>query len=330
MAAPQTSLFHPGQQIRYIACKADGQPYRWNTAWVAEVQPDCIILNMPPGVPMEGPKYGTPTTLRTRHYLWLNRPYNLFESYHPDGSPRALYVNIASRPTLLEGEIRYTDYELDLVRRHDEPKVHLLDEDEFQEAILQYGYTPEFQSNCWAAVKEARALLKGWSWHPAGAPPLYQPGQRVRGTYCKSDGKAHRWMQMTVERADANYLILTNPAGEPCEGPKGGWKAAYAGRVHLWTDRPYNLTEVIDNDGRLVQLYVNIASPARLLPGEVQYTDYELDVTKNPGQPAKVEDEDDFQEAIQRYGYTEEFQQSCWQAVAEVLNLVETWPLNPK
>lgn len=330
MATPQTTLFRPGQQIRYIACKADGQPYRWNTAWVGEVRPDCIILNIPPGVFVEGPKYGTPTKHRTRHYLWLDRPYNLFESYNPDGSPRALYLNIASPPVLSEGEIRYTDYELDLYRRHDETKVHLLDEDEFQEAIFEYGYTPDFQSTCWKAVKEARTLVKGWSWHPEGAPPLYQPGQSVRMTAMKADGHPYRWMQMTVERTGPDYVLLMSRPGTLCEGPKGGWKAPYEGHVHLWTGRPYNLTEVFHADGSLLELYVNIASPARLLPGEVQYTDYELDVTKKPGLPAKVEDEDEFQEAIQHYGYTEAFQQLCWNAVQEVLNLVETWPQNTR
>lgn len=329
MTTPCTSLFLPGQKIRYIACKADGKPYRSNDAWIAEVRTDCIILNLPPGILVEGPKYGTPTKYRTRHYLWPNRPYNLFESYNLDGSPRALYLNIASSPVLAEGEIRYTDYELDLYRRYDDPKVHLLDEDEFQEAILQYGYTPAFQSHCWRAVKEARALMKRWSWHPEGTPPLYQPGQSVRMTALKSDGHPYRWMQMTVDATSPGYVVLMSRPGTLCEGPKGGWKAPYEGHVHLWTGRPYNLTEVCDSQGSILELYVNIASPAELLPGEVRYTDYELDVVKKPGQPAQVEDEDEFQEAIQRYGYTEEFQQSCWKAVAEVLHLVKTWPLKP-
>lgn len=330
MANLPTSLFRPGQQIRYIADKADGQPYRWNAAWVAEVHADRILLEIPPGVTVEGPKYGTPTKYRTRHYLWLDRPYNLFESYNPDGSPRALYVNIASPPVLSEGEIRYTDYELDLYRRHDETKAHLLDEDEFQAAIEQFGYTQNFQSECWAAVKAARALLKTWPWHPAGAPPLYQPGQSVQMAAYKSDGQPYRWNQATVASVAPGYVRLAIPLGTYSETPKGRWPFRHNCQFHLWTDRLYNLLEVYNPDGSLHQLYANIASPAELLPGEIRYTDYELDVVKHPGQPARVEDENEFQAAVPLYGYTEEFQQTCRAAVAEVLHLVETWPLNNK
>jgi protein associated with RNAse G/E len=328
MATPQTALFRPGQQIRYTACKADGLPYRWNTAWIAEVRPDCILLEIPPGVLVEGEKYGRPTKYRARHYIWPDRPYNLFESYDPDGTPRYLYLNVASRPILTEGEIRYTDYELDLTRRYGEEDVNLLDEDEFTTAITQYGYSPGFQADLWAAVAEARTLLEGWTWHPEGAPPLYQPGQTVRMSACKADGHPYRWMAMTVVSAQPGYVVLHSAPGVLCEGPKGGWRTRYEGQVHLWAGRPYNLTEVFAPEGHLIELYVNIASPAELLPGEVRYTDYELDVTKRPGQPARVADEDEFQEAIQRYGYTEEFQKTCWKAVTEALELVETWPLN--
>lgn len=328
MERPQTALFRPGQQIRYIACKADGQPYRWNTAWVREVRPDCIILDLPAGVITEGPKYGKPTKYRTRHYLWLGRPYNLFECYEPDGTPRYLYVNIGSAPILAEGEIRYVDYELDLVKRYGETKIYVIDEDEFAEAITQYGYTPSFQAECWAAVAQARALLETWTWHPAGAPPLYQPGQSVQMTALKADGQPYRWANLTVLTADANYVVLTSPVGTPIEGPKGGWKALYEGHVHLWSDRPYNLTEVFYADGTLLELYVNIASHAEFLPGEIRYIDYELDVSKKPGRPAEVVDEEEFQEAIPHYGYTEQLQKACYQAVQEVLELVETWPHN--
>jgi protein associated with RNAse G/E len=294
------------------------------------VRPDCIVLVIPPGVLVEGPKYGKPTKYIARHYLWPDRPYNLCENYTTDGTHNFLYLNIASKPVFLEGEIRYTDYELDLVKDYEKKRAKLLDEDEFAQAISEHGYTPAFQTECWAAVAEARSLLEDWSWHPEGAPPLYQPGQVVRGDAYKANHQLYRGCLAQVEFATANYVVLSYPKGTPFYGPRGGWTSNHDVRAHLWTDRHYNLCEVREPDGQLVELYVNIASPAEFLPGEVCYTDYELDVVKKPGHPAKVEDEDEFQAAIPHYGYSEAFQQTCWTAVAEALALVDSWPELPQ
>lgn len=328
MAIPQPPHYCPGQRIRFTALKANGEPYRWNDAWVAEIHPDCIVLVIPPGVVVEGPKYGKPTKYRARHYLWLDRPYNLFEAYDADGTPRYLYLNIASRPILTDGEIRYIDYELDLAKGYRDNMVNLLDEDEFAAAITAHGYTPAFQADCWAAVAAGRSLLERWTWHPEGAPPPFQPGQQVHLDAYKANLGLYRGCLATVESATPTYIVLSYPKGTPFYGPKGGWTSGYDIRAHLWTDRPYNLFEVVDSQGQIDQLYVNIASPAEIHPGTVRYTDYELDITKRSGQPAEVLDADEFEEAITRYGYTEAFQKACWDAVTEALTLVESWPLS--
>ncbi len=39
---------------------------------------------------------------------------------------------------------------------------HIIDQDEFEEAIALYGYTPEFQAQCWQAAEEARLLAESW------------------------------------------------------------------------------------------------------------------------------------------------------------------------
>jgi protein associated with RNAse G/E len=159
----------------------------------------------------------------------------------------------------------------------------------------------------------------------------YHPGQQVRFDAYKADGHLYRGCLAQVESAAANYVVISYPVGTHFYGPKGAFSARHNIRVHLWTDRPYNLLEIFDPQGPLVQLYVNIASPAALHPGEVRFTDYELDISKRIGHPAEVLDIDEFEEAIAQYGYTESLQKSCWDAVAEALNLVESWPLpNPK
>jgi predicted RNA-binding protein associated with RNAse of E/G family len=66
------------------------------------------------------------------------------------------------------------------------------------------------------------------------------------------------------------------------------WVQQYAIRAVYWFDRPYNLLEVFAPDGALVELYMHIASPARLAGGVLEYTDHELDVVLSPGEAPRV------------------------------------------
>jgi predicted RNA-binding protein associated with RNAse of E/G family len=58
---------------------------------------------------------------------------------------------------------------------------------------------------------------------------------------------------------------------------------------------------------------------------ELYVTDHELDVVKQPGEPAQIVDEDEFIAAATRYGYSQEFQAFCHQVVREALTLVDGW-----
>ena len=44
-----------------------------------------------------------------------------------------------------------------------------------------------------------------------------------------------------------------------------------------------------------------------------------------PGQPAFIIDQDEFEAAIELYGYSVEFQTKCWQAAEEARLLAEGW-----
>lgn len=153
------------------------------------------------------------------------------------------------------------------------------------------------------------------------------PGTTLELIVQKADGQAYRWWNVTVESIDADLVVASAPVGTPTYGPGGGWTFTHPHRAFYWFTRPYNLIEVYENDGSLQQLYVNIASPARLEGHRLINIDYELDVVMRPGQPPEVVDEDEFAAAIPKYGYTPEFQTACRQAVAEVLALLPTWPV---
>lgn len=60
-------------------------------------------------------------------------------------------------------------------------------------------------------------------------------------------------------------------------------------------------------------------TPYRSEPTRLRFTDYELDVSRRPPHGACIVDEDEFQEAVSKYGYSEEFQRTCYCIAREAL-----------
>jgi predicted RNA-binding protein associated with RNAse of E/G family len=112
-----------------------------------------------------------------QHVFWIDRLYNLTEEYTGQGEPKRLDLDIAST-CWADGAITYRDHELDVFKAPDQP-AEVRDEDEFADAIVQYGYTPEFQAACRSALQEAVQVADSWSWlgcphfenTPSGQPP---------------------------------------------------------------------------------------------------------------------------------------------------------------
>jgi protein associated with RNAse G/E len=160
---------------------------------------------------------------------------------------------------------------------------------------------------------------------PAWTATGLRGGDRVRVTALHADGVPYRWWTAVVHEVTASRLLVRRPLGEPVYEPgrvrlpETSWQHVY------WTDRFYNLTESYTAGGEPRQLAMDIASPAEWTGGGIAYRDYELDVVKVPGQPAEIYDEDEFAEAIVQYGYSPELQATCRAALAEALQVAESW-----
>ena len=151
----------PGDCVRVRAYKSDGTCYRWWTATVETAGADELVLVTPVGHLIEDPgdSFVSPNALRV--FYWPGKWYSLLEAYTPDGELSEIYVNISS-PMEIEGlEMRFTDYELDVSRRQP-GEAELLDEDEFEEAAIEYGYSEEFQRLCYEVAREAIDLANRW------------------------------------------------------------------------------------------------------------------------------------------------------------------------
>jgi protein associated with RNAse G/E len=143
----------------------------------------------------------------------------------------------------------------------------------------------------------------------------------------KADGSVYRWWRAIVESIGKGSIVTASRVGDAVHGPGGGWGYKHATRSFYWFDRPYNLAEVYQPDGRLKQIYIHIASPARLDGGVLAYTDFELDVVNRPGQPVRIVDEDEFHRACDAFGYSSDLQGRCRAAIREAVALASTWKI---
>jgi len=70
----------------------------------------------------------------------------------------AIYVDVTTRPVRGSGTIEAVDLDLDVIRRRD-GQVHVLDEDEFAEHQLRYGYPPDVIARARATTDDLVALI---------------------------------------------------------------------------------------------------------------------------------------------------------------------------
>ncbi len=155
-------------------------------------------------------------------------------------------------------------------------------------------------------------------------------GDEVTFRALHADGECYRWWYSTVEAVHADRIVVWMFKDEIIHQPNGDRSMPCDSRLHVLLDKWYSVEELLKPDGTCVELYLNINAPVIIEGNQITYTDYELDVSKVMGQPAEIIDQDEFAEAILRYGYSPEHQARCWAAAHEALLLAESWTPQPQ
>lgn len=150
-----------GDAVNVVVFNLDGTRRRWWTSAIETVDSRGVRTFSPRGNPVGDPKGGWASQADIRACYWFDRPYNLLESYDAGGALSEIYVHIASPAQVVDGELHYTDYELDVARRTGERPI-VLDEDEFEQAVTALGLTPEFRAACYRTIEEVTALIESW------------------------------------------------------------------------------------------------------------------------------------------------------------------------
>jgi protein associated with RNAse G/E len=157
---------------------------------------------------------------------------------------------------------------------------------------------------------------------------------RIRGT--SYDGRPH-WLHAAYLVLQKDEIIVTQTfAGLEVATRNGPWASPYHTRGHYWTDRWYNVIRLDPPpratlpelwQGSRRAFYCNVATPAEFDGETIHYVDLQLDVlafiAPDGSMRYEVRDEDEFEEAQARFGYPEPLVRSAWDAVAELVALIE-------
>lgn len=147
---------------------------------------------------------------------------------------------------------------------------------------------------------------------------------------CKADGITYRNWQAAIESISADSIVTIAPSGSSVFNLDGRtYQIEHHSRSYYWFEKFYNLIEVFQTDGSLLEIYMNIASPPEWADGILKFKDHELDVSKYPPKSAEIVDEDEFAEAVVKYNYSQEFQEKMYAAAREALELAENWRAKP-
>lgn len=161
-------LPHVGELVTVRVYKRDATWYRSWQATVESVGEEGIVTFDPPGrLVIDRIKGDWQSKVVIRCHYWFDRPYNVLEVYRPNGELAEIYAHIASPMVIKNGEILYTDYELDVVKPAGGVAT-IVDEDEFAEATARYAYSAEFCRHCWQTARELVSLVDHWQ---AAEPP---------------------------------------------------------------------------------------------------------------------------------------------------------------
>lgn len=91
-------------------------------------------------------------------YYWLNRWYNIFKFFEPDGNLRNYYCNLNMPPTFSENVLDYVDLELDVLVSNSF-EVKILDREEFEENSKRFGYSDELKIKTFETLNELLRLI---------------------------------------------------------------------------------------------------------------------------------------------------------------------------
>lgn len=92
-------------------------------------------------------------------YYWLDRWYNIFCFYEPDGRFRNYYCNVNMPPVFVDGILNYVDLDIDVVVWPD-GSFKILDEGEYEQNAIKFDYPEDVREKAADALHQVLELIR--------------------------------------------------------------------------------------------------------------------------------------------------------------------------
>ena len=171
--------------------------------------------------------------------------------------------------------------------------------------------------------------MRGTSEEPLPTSDGGKPPSRLVTVHATTfDGRDHWIHPATLVSAEDALVVTQTAAGLDIRRGNGRtFTSPYNTNGHYWPDKWFNVIRLELPGQGLYGFYCNIATPLQFDGSTVGYVDLQLDViarvTSAGGLTYWLADEDEFEEARDRYGYDDSLIERCYGAVREVSALIE-------
>jgi protein associated with RNAse G/E len=147
----------------------------------------------------------------------------------------------------------------------------------------------------------------------------------------KYDGSEHRSWNAKVLRQEGSLLVLDATFDKEIKHDLLGTIASGTKSIeYYWLDRWYNIFRFAEPTGELRSYYCNVNVPPAFDGQVLSYVDLDIDILVEPDLSYRIVDLDDFEQNVDRFGYSEDVQTKARQGLEKLIELIEAraFPFN--
>lgn len=141
----------------------------------------------------------------------------------------------------------------------------------------------------------------------------------------KYDGSGHRSWRASILRREGSLLVLdARFETEVRHDVLGTINVGTLSTEFYWLDRWYNIFKFWNASGELINHYCNVNVPPTFEGQVLSYVDLDIDILVEPDFSYRVLDQEEFEQNALKYGYPDHVRKQAYQAVNEIVAMVET------
>jgi uncharacterized protein len=144
--------------------------------------------------------------------------------------------------------------------------------------------------------------------------------QKIKVTSRKYDGTLRDWYEAYLyAETNESVLLFSLPGLQYWHARRQAWLESQDGVIEIFLKRKwYNVVHIGEQISNTNLMYINIALPATLQDGVLEWIDLDLDYRVHMDNSVERLDQDEFDENAQRMGYPADLVEQVYVACREV------------